>query len=196
MEPNSGFTITSPRSRKAAIASSGLSQTTVSGVGMPHCSSRQDVQNLSTVRSIARGEFITRTPALLQAVQRVHPEDDLLQRARRDDPGEHGVGAVQLGRAAPETGAAADRRGEPFVGHDRPRVPARLDRAGQLPGVPALPGGEDDDVHALPGLHRDQMREARRWRNWAGLATTFLKPGVAVPFFSASIDGKYSSAWR
>ena len=62
MEPNSGFTITSPSARNAAKASSGVSQTMVSGVGRPHCSSRAEVQNLSTVRSMARGEFITRTP--------------------------------------------------------------------------------------------------------------------------------------
>jgi hypothetical protein len=33
-----------------------------------------------------------------------------------------------------------------FVGNDRPGMPARLERAGQLAGVPALAGGEDGDV--------------------------------------------------
>ena len=103
---------------------------------------------MSTVRSMARGEFIDPDAPVLEAVQGVHAVDDLLERAGRDDAGEHGVRAVEIGRAAPEAGPAADRGHQPFVGNDRPGVPARLERAGQFPGVPALAGGEDDEVQA------------------------------------------------
>ena len=51
----------------------------VSGVGMPHCSSSAEVQNLSTVRSMARGEFMTSDAPVFQSMERVNPEDDLLQ---------------------------------------------------------------------------------------------------------------------
>ena len=74
IEPNSGFTMTSPSSRNAATASSGVSQTIVSGVGRPHCSSSAEVQNLSTVRSMARGRVHHADAPILEAVQRVHAD--------------------------------------------------------------------------------------------------------------------------
>src|SRR6266404_7336096 len=62
IDPNSGFTMTSPSARNAAIASSGCSHTTVSGTGSPACASSAVVHSLSTVRSIVRGELITAIP--------------------------------------------------------------------------------------------------------------------------------------
>ena len=113
---------------------------------MPHRSISADVQSLSTVRSIVLAEFITANAALLQTVERIDPENDLLQRAGWNDAGEYGSGPVQLFGAGPKRGPAADRRDQPFVGHDRPGVPARGERAGQLTGVPSLSGGENDKV--------------------------------------------------
>ena len=60
--------------------------------------------------------------------------------------GEHRVGLVELDRTAPEAGATSDGRDQTLVGHDRPGVPARLERAGQFPGVPPFAGGEDDEM--------------------------------------------------
>src|SRR5439155_212808 len=63
IEPNNGFTITSPPSeRNAATASSGPSHTTVSGTGNPAPARSAVVQSLSTVRSMVRGELTTGTP--------------------------------------------------------------------------------------------------------------------------------------
>ena len=105
IEPNRGFTITSPSARNAANASSIVSQTIVSGVGtalLQQC----EVQNLSTVRSMVPGRVHDPNAPVLQAVERVHPVHDLLEGARRDDAGEHGVGAIEVGRAASEAGPA------------------------------------------------------------------------------------------
>ena len=44
---------------------------------------------------MARGEFIDQHTAILDPVQRIDAVDDLLERAARDDPREHGVGVEE-----------------------------------------------------------------------------------------------------
>ena len=97
--------------------------------------------------------------ALGQPVQGVHAEDDLFQGTGGNDPGEDDVGSIQLGRPAPEAGAAAQRRRQSLVGHQIAGVPSGGQRPGQLLGVPPLPGGENDGVHTLLGFDRGHAHQ-------------------------------------
>ena len=105
---------------------------------------------MSTVRSMARGEFITRTPRSSSRCSASTRKMICSSEPGRNDAGEHRVGPVQLGRRRsggperPPTDAVS-----PSYGTIVPAVPARLERAGQLPRVPALSGGEDDECMDL-----------------------------------------------
>src|SRR5882724_12049660 len=139
IEPKSGFTITSPPSRsRASYAASIDSQTTVAGVGSPCRSSVADVQNLSTVRSMTRAEFHP-DAALLERVERVHPEDDLLERAVRDDAGENQIHIGESGRPALDVGAVLNSGDQVLVARERGRMAALAKNPEQLVGVPAGP---------------------------------------------------------
>ena len=89
-----------------------------------------------------------RDALLLQGVQRVHPEDDLLEGARGDDPRQHGVAGAEVRLAGGKRrGRATETRHQHLVGEDASLVAPRGERAAELVGVPALPRGEDRDAH-------------------------------------------------
>jgi len=129
---------------------------------------------------------------LFQPVQRVHPEDDLFERTGGDDPGQHQIGLIQLRCFTAEPRAIPDPGDQSFVGnHDSP-VASCHRRPLQLLRVPAGAGGEDSDQHYLVStpIRASKPPVANLGRSPA----TFLKAGVATPFFRASREEKYSSA--
>jgi len=82
-------------------------------------------------------------------VQRVHPEDDLLEGACRDDARQHSVAGAQVGLAGGKPRCrTAEPRHQRLVGKDPPLMAPRGERAAELVGVPALPRGENRDAHA------------------------------------------------
>ncbi len=81
-------------------------------------------------------------------MQDIDPKDDLLERPGGNYSSEDRIGLVERLRPSPNSRGAADGCDECLVGYDRPGVPARGERAGQLPGVPSLSGGENDEMQA------------------------------------------------
>jgi hypothetical protein len=83
-------------------------------------------------------------------MERIHAEDDLLERAGRNGAHEDGVAALQvlvLRRQPPDR---AHARREPRDRHHRGRDAARLQRLHEPRLVPAAARAEDRDLHASP----------------------------------------------
>src|SRR3954453_20683051 len=122
-------------------------------------------------------------------MQCIHPEDDLLQRSRRNDAGEHQIHRVQIGSVAAKRGAGPNRGHQSLIGEDHGLMPPRGRRLLQLLSVPASAGGEHGDTHAYlvsAPIKASNPPVANLERSPA----TFLKPGVATPFFRAAMEGK------
>ena len=189
MEPKSGLTITSPSARKAAIASSALSQTIVSGVGSPHCSSRAEVQNLSTVRSMARAGFTTRTP-----------RSDKRWRAsmRKTICSREPAGMIRGSTTSARSSSAA-----PLLRPGRPPSDAVSPSYGtRLQVCPRAASARVSSWVCHPSREARMTAYTRYLVSTAVMPTrppsakflrsspTFLKPGVARPFFRSAIDLK------
>lgn len=121
-------------------------------------------------------------------MQGVDAIDDLLQRAVRDDARQNDV-------------AATDRRGNPagaepaddaFVRRDARGLAASTKGAAELISVPALPRSED----RYYGVSTPVSAVNPPLANFGMSSATALKPGVEVPFLSASIEENVSSAFR
>ena len=140
--------IASERS-KAASASVADCPVQVGGTGRPAASSRASVRYLSTAASTARGGFRTGTPRGREPVQGIHPEDDLLETARRHHPHQDAVDRrqVELARAhdcvalpAGPPPTTADTRGNGTACNDTPSRPAAL----EVVDMPAKTGNQGD----------------------------------------------------
>ena len=74
-------------------------------------------------------------------MQSIDTEDHLLERAARDAADDHGVAAFE----AVHGDVAVDSPDHARHGHEPVLVPARLERVGELPRVPAAARSEDRD---------------------------------------------------
>src|SRR5437867_822428 len=162
IEPNSGFTITSPSARNAASASSGSSHAT-----------------------------------LLERVQRVHPEDDLLERARGDDARQYGGAGAEVFPRGREGGTrSAQARDQRLVGQHPPLVAPLGEGATELLRVPPLPRRQDRDAHGRQLVLTPVSTVNPPVANVGRSPDTALKPGVARPFSMASFVSHRRSASR
>lgn len=128
---------------------------------------------------------------ILEPMQRIDAINDLLERSIGNYSGEDDVAGVQ--RRVGATGAqSAD---DAFVRNDARNHIPRTQRAAELVGMPTLPRGQYRDGGTY-GVSMPVSAVNPPLANSGMSSATALKPGVDVPFFSASIEANVSSALR
>src|SRR5690349_12760999 len=122
-------------------------------------------------------------------MQRINPIDDLLQGTGRNDPGQNHVSVIQLGSSTPEPCGWPDGGNQPLVRKYAVGVPLLGGRTFQLAALPAGASGQYGQTHRY--LVSTPTRASRPPVAKLGRSPAiFLKPGVLVPFLSASIEEK------
>src|SRR3989449_6082449 len=138
-----------------------------------------------------------RNATLLERVQRVHPEDHLLERAGGDDARQDGGAAAEIFPGGRESGArSAQARDQRLVGQHPPLVAPLGEGAAEFLPVPAPPPRPGRDSHRGQSVLSPISTVNPPVANAGMSPATALNPGVARPFSMASFELHRRSASR